>query len=145
MTYQPQHSEDSSGGPSTNRPYAEPTGSADWTLYGTNANPYLAQPSPHTQLSPYNPYATPDLIRPEHPNANLVLILGIVSLFTGITGPFAWYFGWQARRDMNEHPGRYAQSGSLTAGLVLGIITSIGMIIGALFVLLVIFAFAAWR
>lgn len=74
--------------------------------------------------------------RPEHPDSTLVLILGVVSLFAGITGPFAWYFGSRARGQMLREPQRWAPSTGLTVGWVLGIIGSLFLALGLLFLVL---------
>ncbi len=80
--------------------------------------------------------------RPEHPQASTVLALGIVSLFVAILGPVAWYMGNQAKRECAT--GRYAESGALNAGRIIGMIVSILMIIGvALVVGVMIPAFLA--
>lgn len=84
---------------------------------------------------------------PEHPNAGTVLGLGIASLamlFFGfpITGPFAWYLGSKARREMRQNPGRYRESTNLTAGWVMGIVTSILMLLGLLLIVFVLMGVA---
>ncbi len=73
---------------------------------------------------------------PEHPDTMLVLILGLLSWVTGITGPFAWYFGSRARRQMRENPGRWSASTGLTVGWVLGIISSALVIVSLVVVIL---------
>lgn len=78
--------------------------------------------------------------RPEHPDANLVLILGVAALFTVVTGPFAWYFGSRARAQLRAQPQRWSPSTGLTVGWALGILTSLGMIA---FVALMVFGMVA--
>ena len=75
----------------------------------------------------------------EHPQSTTVLILGILSLFIGITGPFAWFLGSQARREVAANPGRWVPSGSLTVGYVLGIVSTLLMaLMVGLFVIMVL-------
>jgi hypothetical protein len=78
-------------------------------------------------------------ILPDHPKATTVLILGIVSFFTGgITGPFAWYMGGKARQEVKANPGVYKDGGTLTIGWVLGIIGTIQLILWAIYIIFVL-------
>lgn len=62
----------------------------------------------------------------EHPQGTTILVLGIISLVCcALTGPFAWVMGNRARRDVQAAPGRYSNSGSITAGWVCGIIGTV--------------------
>lgn len=107
-----------------------------------------AQPNPYVQqqVNPYDqppaayypqpmPYAFQP-VQPEHPQATVVFVLGLISFFAaGLTAPFALVMGRNARREMASQPGRYRDSGLLTAGWVMGII---GTIYLGLMVLLII-------
>lgn len=76
-----------------------------------------------TQQQPYG-YGYP--VAPDHPNATLVLVLGLIGMFVfPLTAPFAWVLGSRARAEMAAFPGRWGSSGTLTVGWVLGIITSV--------------------
>jgi hypothetical protein len=67
-------------------------------------------------------------LRPEHPHANVVLILGILSLvLAGILGPFAWSLGNRAIRECQQ--GQYCLTSSLRVGRALGIAATILLII----------------
>lgn len=95
--------------------------------------PSNSQQSGYSQLSGsysynQNPYRLSAQIV-EHPNTNLVFVLGIVGLFFSFVAPFAWYYGSKARREIAENPGKYESSSMLTAGYVLGIVVSIMLII----------------
>lgn len=104
--------------------------------------PYPANAAaPWTQNVPYG-YAEAAL--PEHPNATTALVLGILSV-VGVfpLGPIAWYLGAKGQREVRENPGRWRQGGSLTAGLVLGVISTIPLILLALFLLFLFFGLVA--
>ena len=63
-------------------------------------------------------------LRPEHPQAGMILVLGILSLvLAGILGPFAWVLGNRATNDCRE--GKYSMTDSLKTGRILGIITTV--------------------
>jgi len=101
------------------------------------ASPYAAPG--YGQASPYaaqaSPYATS---LPEHPQGVLVLILGLCSLFVGITAPVAWAIGSSARREVAA--GRYAESPALTVGWVLGIIITLLMVLAVVLGVLAVLA-----
>jgi len=68
-------------------------------------------------------------IRPqEHPQATVVLVLGILGLFTAILAPIAWYMGNKATREVQA--GTYSMSDPLKIGRILGIIGTILLIVG---------------
>jgi hypothetical protein len=102
---------------------------------------------PYTPPTPA-PYAYPlaATAAPEHPSSVTALILGILGLIVlPLLAPVAWVIGGRGRREMRQYPGRWAPSGSLTAGYVLGIIGTLawGILIGMI-VLFVIIATASW-
>lgn len=96
---------------------------------------YQSAPAP---VAPWSasapvPYTFSEAALPEHPNATTSLVLGILGII-GISplGPIAWYLGAKGKRQMRENPGRWRPSGSLTAGVVLGAITTIFMLLALL-------------
>ena len=109
-------------------------------------------------LAPYQPTAVqPGMAlpyhglsaAPDHPNNGLVLtlgILGVALMFVGLpfAGPFAWWLGSRARREMRESPGRYGLSNGVTTGWVLGIISSVVLVLMMAFVALVVMALVAF-
>ncbi|MBK8448136.1 MAG: DUF4190 domain-containing protein [Micropruina sp.] len=127
---------------------AEPSGWSEPQTFDALQPAPPAAPVQFGRRVPYG-YAAPP--PPEHPNATLVLILGIVGLFTNFVfmpfiSPIAWYLGAKARREMAARPGAYSDSGKLTAGFVLGIIGSlIALLVVSSFVLLIIIAVNAPR
>jgi hypothetical protein len=81
----------------------------------------------------------------EHPQGTTVLVLGILSLVVcQVLGPFAWKIGNAALRDMNAQPDvTWSNRGNITAGRILGIVSTVLMLVGiAFFVLWLLFAVA---
>jgi len=68
--------------------------------------------------------------------ATPALVVGIISFFIGLTGPIALGLGIGALRKINEEPTRYTGKGLAIAGLVMGAITTIFMILWLLFFVL---------
>ena len=95
---------------------------------------------PQYPQGPYSP------MKSEHPQAQTVLILGIVSLFVAPLGFVAWYMGGKAKKQIAAGA-PYNWGGSLKTGYVLGkvfgIITIVGYSLLILFWILYI-AFFAW-
>lgn len=71
---------------------------------------------------PASGYGQP--MQPEHPQAQLVLILSLVSLLVGITCFIAWYLGGKAKKEI-EAGAPYRWDGPLQIGYWLGKILSI--------------------
>jgi hypothetical protein len=83
---------------------------------------------------------------PPPPNATLIFVLGLLSVMgvCFILGPIAWIMGHAERARVRA--GRYREDGLLTAGYIMGIISTILMILPlfvALIYILVIAALAA--
>jgi len=62
---------------------------------------------------------------PPHPKGTTILVLGILGLvvFTPL-GIVAWVMGHSARREMKTYPGYYGPSTNVTAGWIMGIIST---------------------
>ena len=84
---------------------------------------YGAPPGPTGQPYPNMPYPPGS---GEHPSATVILVLGILGFFTGVTGIIAWVMGNKAKKECDS--GRYVMTGSLKAGRILGIITTCWLI-----------------
>jgi len=144
--------------PAPTQGFAEPSGPAD--SIGAQSI-YQGYPTAPTAPAPQQPawpaviqdpvgydygYSNPANLS-EHPNAVLSMVLGIVGLlFFQLLCPVAWYLAAKGKRDMASFPGRWRPSGSLTAGMVLGIIGTVFLALGAVFLLVMfigIFAMAA--
>ncbi len=87
-------------------------------------NPYGQQPSPYGQ----QPGAY--MVRPEHPQANTVLVLGAVSVGVPVLSFVAWYMGAKAKGEISRGA-PYAYSGNLKTGHILGKVIGILTIVGA--------------
>lgn len=104
--------------------------------------PGYQQPYPQAGYQqPYQPF--PSI--PNHPSANTALVLGIVALGGGficglpiLAGPFAWYLGSKVRREIDAEPQRYAGRSEAQAGMILGIIATVLLLLAALAIVAVI-------
>ena len=106
-------------------------------------NPYAGTPRPlGTWGTPPPLYgATPSLR--EHPQSGTVLVVGLISLFAIVTGPFAWAMGSKARAEVAS--GRYAPSTALTLGWALGIVTTVLLLMAVLGIGVALAGFLALR
>lgn len=81
----------------------------------------------------------------EHPQAQIVFILSIVGIFTGIPAFIAWYMGGGPQGDPGGAP--YRWEGNLKTGYLLGkvfgIISIVGVALGIVF-WIAYFGFIMW-
>ena len=125
---------------------AEPSGWSQPQQFGPPApQPHYPSPAAAYTFGQRLPYHVSGEL-PEHPQATLALVLGIVgtaALFVAFPfiSPVAWYIAGRARREMRHNPGRYRPSGPLTAGYVLGIV---GTLIAAFFVGIIVLGILAF-
>ncbi|MFE9579162.1 DUF4190 domain-containing protein [Nocardia sp. NPDC006044] len=84
------------------------------------------------------PYGYPAYGPPqEHPQATMILILGILSLvFCQIIGPVAWVMGKRALNEIDASGGALGGRSNVMVGYVCGIIASALIIISILFIVL---------
>lgn len=75
----------------------------------------------------------------EHPQATLAFVLGLLSVL-GLTilGPFGWYYGRKVIREIDTNPRSYTNRGLAMAGMVLGIIGTVFLILVFLLVVLLV-------
>ncbi|MGW0182792.1 DUF4190 domain-containing protein [Nocardia sp. NPDC003345] len=77
----------------------------------------------------YRPYGPP----PEHPQATLILILGIVGLvFCQLCAPIAWVLGKRALNEIDASGGAIGGRSNVMVGYICGIIGSVFVILGIL-------------
>lgn len=111
----------------------EPPPEPHWSAPG--GGPPIGEPQqvgPQPPYPPYPPYASypPPFVRPEAPGATTALVLGIVGLAGGlavcglplVVCPFAWYYGNQALREIENSGGALGGHSQARAGQVMGII-----------------------
>ncbi len=137
----------------------QPLGGGDWlTKRPAPAAPPTPPTTPTTPYSnPYEPTPQPAYGQPaygqpaygyapqNHPRATTALVLGLVgligTLLCGVgllVGPVAWYLGASARREIDAEPGRYGGRSEATAGMVMGIITTVLLALAVLAVAVVL-------
>ena len=122
-------------------PYGQPTQQPYQQPY---QDPYQ-QPYPQPYQQGYPQPLQPFPSVPNHPQANTALVLGIVALGGGfvcglpiLAGPFAWYLGSKVRREVDADPTRYAGRSEANAGMILGIIATVLMLLACLAIAAVI-------
>lgn len=133
--------------------------------YAPQPQPGYAEPGTSTVYQPYPqagqptgpqwPAVVPDPVRPEygysygpgpgavqHPNAVPALVLGIIGLVLfPLVAPVAWHLGAKGQREARLDPNRWRADGTLSAGKILGIIGTVFVAMGVLFVLFIIMMF----
>lgn len=116
------------------------TGMPTYGYYPPAYPPAYPQPG---YYAPPNPWGYPR----DHPHAGLALGLGLGGIIGGFVsgglgfalGPFAWFFGQRARTQIKQSNGAYHSEGNATAGMVLGIIATVFLLLAiALWTLLIV-------
>ena len=103
--------------------------------------PPYQQPDAYQQPAYQQPvYQQPAYSLPNPPGAVAGLVLGIISVVTcGVpTGPFAIWQSRVADRAIKESPAAYGNKGLVTAGLVLGIIGTVLLVLWILYWIFII-------
>lgn len=113
--------------------YGETAGSQQGYGYQQQPGYGQAQPgygqAPGYGVQPYQQAYPYGGVQQEHPQSQMVFILGIVGIFTGITAFVAWYMGGQAKKEI-EAGAPYPWSGQLKTGYTLGKVFGIISIVG---------------
>jgi hypothetical protein len=92
-----------------------------------------AQPSPYGQPYPQQPYYRV----PDHQQATTVLVLGILGLvLCQVLSPVAWVMGNRVIQEIDASGGRIGGRGPANAGRICGIVGTILLGLGVLFLLL---------
>ena len=102
---------------------------------------------PYGQPAPYgqpNPYGQPAYgVVQDHPQATLILVLGIIGLVTcQILGPFAWVMGNRVVAEIDASNGAIGGRSTANAGRICGIVASILLILTVVFVIGMFILFA---
>jgi hypothetical protein len=78
--------------------------------------------------APYGGYGVPD-----HPQAMLALVLGILGLVVcGVLAPFAWVIGGRAVAEIDASGGRVGGRSTANTGRILGIVGTVFLGLGLL-------------
>lgn len=106
--------------------------------YDPNPQPYPMAAAPQQQ--PYGYYAYAPV---EHPSSTAVLVLALIGFVQPITPFVAWYLGSKAKAEIRRGA-PFAYTGSLKIGHIIGMVLSILTIVGisayVLFVILIVLA-----
>lgn len=126
--------------------YGNPYGQPQQPQPGYGAQAPYGQPTPYAQPVPYaQPAQQPYGYAPaEHPQSQMVFIMGILGIFTTVTAYVAWYMGAQAKKEIDAGA-PYQWGGQLKTGYLLGkVFGIIYIVVWALIILMYIglFAFA---
>ena len=107
----------------TPNPYGQPTPIHTTATQPYDANapaPYEQPPAQYGGASPVA-YGQPYGAAPqEHPQGTLILVFGIIGIFSGIFAPIAWYLGNKARREIAASGASYANESQINTGRMLG-------------------------
>ncbi len=122
--------------------YGQPAAYGQQPGYGQPAaygqQPGYGQPAPYAAPPPAYGGAAYSGI--EHPQGTLILILGILSIvICGLTGPFAWSMGRKALREIDASGQPYSNRGQVQAGMITGIVGSVFLLLGILYLVFVVF------
>ncbi|KAA1421362.1 DUF4190 domain-containing protein [Nocardioides humilatus] len=102
----------------------------------------MTEQPPEPPQNPYQPYTGPGYgptgapyWTPDHPEAQMVLILGILGMAVcQVIAPFAWVKGARVKKEIDASGGRLGGRSQAQIGYVLGIVGSIMMIVSLVFV-----------
>jgi hypothetical protein len=130
-------------------PYTSPSGAAAQPSGAEYVAPAWSEPAP----TPYGgPGQVPTVygqplypqVRTPHPQAATALALGLIGLIGGfacalplVLGPFAWWIGAKARREIQADPSLDGDAQAL-AGMVTGIVATVFLAIGVLVIALLV-------
>ena len=119
--------------PGDQPPYGEqPPGQPSPPPYGGS---YQAPGQPPYQ-QPYPPYGYGYPVPPDHPKAVTAMVLGILGLvMCQIASPFAWSMGKRTLAEIDASGGRLGGRGQAQTGYVLGIVGTVLLGLGVLFLL----------
>ena len=130
--------------PSGQNPYAQGTyaqpGPASYGGPPPGSPPAPGQPAPYAPVPSYAGFVTPP---PDHPQAMLSMILGLVGLVgafllcgvTLVVSPFAWGIGHSALKEIRASQGRLGGESPARTGMILGIIGTVFLILGLIFLI----------
>ena len=117
-----------------------------WPVGDPNAPQAQPQPYPYPQASgqPGMPQF-PTYVMPDHPKATTAFVVGIIAVagtflcfLPVLASPVAWVLGAQARREIRQAPQRWGGESKATAGMVLGIIGTVLLVLAIVVITLLV-------
>ncbi len=103
------------------------------------AYPGAAVPYPPTYPGGYPPAGYPMQAPPEHPQAVMAMVLGILGLVCcGLASPFAIWTGRKSMKEIDASGGWLGGRGQAQAGFIMGIIGTVLWVLGVLFYVVMI-------
>lgn len=130
--------------------YGQPAGQPDYRGQPYGQPGYGGPPGPGYPAYPPQPGYYPPAV-PNHPKAMLALVLGLVSVVGGmmfcglplLVSPFAWVTGHRVLNQIRASRGQLAGESSAQAGMVLGIIGTVLLVIWLIVLALLVIGFVA--
>ncbi len=119
-------------------PYApgaqDPGGQPTYSTPPGSSAPYAYPPAPGGIPGQYAGYTA---VAPAHPQSTLALVLGLVGLVGGLfvcglpllVSPFAWAIGRSSLKGIRESQGRLSGESNARAGMIMGIIGTVLLIL----------------
>lgn len=96
--------------------------------------PSWQQPAGSWQHPGYQAPPTPPVYAPDHPQATLSLVLGILGVVAcGVVAPFAWVVGRRTLREIDASQGRVGGRTTAQVGYVLGVVGTVLLVLSVLF------------
>jgi hypothetical protein len=107
---------------------------------GDPSQPYgdPSQQRPQGGYQPFPPYGAPGYpVQQEHPKAITAMVVGILGLvMCQVASPFAWVIGKRAVAEIDASGGRLGGRGQAQTGYVLGIVGTVLLGLGLVFLLI---------
>jgi hypothetical protein len=107
--------------------------------YGYPDGPQQGYPQGYQQPGGYDGGYGGYVPVPDHPQATTALTLGLVGMIgtmicgiPAVVGPFAWYMGAKVKREIDASGGQLGGRGQALTGFVLGIVTTVLLVVGIL-------------
>jgi hypothetical protein len=120
-------------------PYGEGSTPPPYEQQPPYTAPQYGQQQPYGQAQPYGQQPGYPSYAADHPKATTVLILGILGIVVcGFIAPFAWRMGKRTVDEIDASQGRLGGRGSAQAGYILGLIGTVLLGLGLLFLVVVV-------
>ncbi|HEU4513212.1 MAG TPA: DUF4190 domain-containing protein [Nocardioidaceae bacterium] len=105
--------------------------------WGQQEQPTAAYGQPYPPGPPGYPMQGPVQYAPDHPRATTSLVLGILGIVPcQLLAPFAWWIGKKTLDEIDASGGRLGGRTAAQAGYIMGIIGTVLLAVGILFMIL---------